>query len=293
MNTPLGGGAGALQAEVAGSAPASALAPLTPSVLEPLRAAAIDRWRLAGATAADLALLQAAEVRIVELPGAQLGWTEPGRIWIDATAAGHGWFVDSTPGDDLEFPAGPTSPAYGKMDLLTVLTHEMGHLLGLEHTEEEGPLADRLATGVRWTPESITFVEGSTTTSSQGGTATSSSSSTGGVLPEAKPARRRVRERTAGAQGGATALPALGIQPSATSAPSGQPGTNAPGGSCSCSLCCLGSRVEFQPGVANASGAGWSLAVVKGSWQATPLRPVDVVLAELAPAVLPDRPNNS
>jgi hypothetical protein len=47
--------------------------------------------------------------------------------------------VDETPGDDLEFGlslsdlekvALETSPAFGRMDLLTVVMHELGHVIG-------------------------------------------------------------------------------------------------------------------------------------------------------------------
>jgi hypothetical protein len=52
-------------------------------------------------------------------------------VWLDRDAAGHGWFVDPTPADDAEFPAAKGDPAFGRMDLLTVVTHEVGRLLGL------------------------------------------------------------------------------------------------------------------------------------------------------------------
>jgi hypothetical protein len=58
---------------------------------------------------------------------------------IDINAAGYGWFVDTTPYDDSEFDeyfgqlqANPSSPASGDMDLLTVVMHELGHVLGFE-----------------------------------------------------------------------------------------------------------------------------------------------------------------
>jgi hypothetical protein len=65
-------------------------------------------------------------------------------ITLDATAAGYGWFVDPTPSQDSEFrrhlPTGaematPSSVAFGHMDLLTVITHEIGHVLGLDHAD--------------------------------------------------------------------------------------------------------------------------------------------------------------
>src|SRR3712207_8414849 len=54
------------------------------------------------------------------------------RSLIDPTAAGHGWFVDRTPSDDVEFDgepgheglrAGASSPAFGRMDLLRSEEH--------------------------------------------------------------------------------------------------------------------------------------------------------------------------
>jgi predicted Zn-dependent protease len=53
---------------------------------------------------------------------------------LDGNAAGYGWYLDPTPDrddDDL---------LEGRMDLLTVVLHEMGHLLGFEHTQEEEDL---------------------------------------------------------------------------------------------------------------------------------------------------------
>ncbi len=80
-----------------------------------------------------------------DLPGSQvgeariLGMDGAAAIVIDLDAAGVGWFLDPTPLDHAEFSgalgpfafqASADSPAAGKYDLLTVLLHETGHLLG-------------------------------------------------------------------------------------------------------------------------------------------------------------------
>jgi len=59
---------------------------------------------------------------------------------LDVDAAGYGWFIDSTPSNDREFQqivggselqATAGSEAADRVDLLTVVTHEFGHLIGL------------------------------------------------------------------------------------------------------------------------------------------------------------------
>ncbi len=70
-------------------------------------------------------------------------------LHLDAYAAGFGWFIDPTPGLDEEFePAGSSgallavdSALAGRMDLLTVVSHELGHVLGLADLD---PLAESL-----------------------------------------------------------------------------------------------------------------------------------------------------
>ena len=67
-----------------------------------------------------------------DLPDGLVGVAYKSAVLLDTDAGGHGWFVDPTPATDEEFIAGVApkgSPAHGKMDLLSVLSHEMGHIL--------------------------------------------------------------------------------------------------------------------------------------------------------------------
>ncbi len=140
-----------LLAEEAGGGTSSGL--LTEQELAPLRDAAIARWLAAtGDDPQTAAYLQGLTFTIVDLGDRALAQTFNGTIRIDNDAAGNGWFLDATPGADEEFGvAGPgalrradtTSPAYGHYDLLTVVTHEIGHALGLADQDQLGALMNR------------------------------------------------------------------------------------------------------------------------------------------------------
>jgi hypothetical protein len=102
-----------------------------------------DLWAASGrVTAAQLAMTELVTVAVAELPGTLLGVVGADRILIDANAAGHGWFVDPTPFQAEEFApnglATPASPAAGRMDLLSVVVHELGHVMGLGHAAGAG-----------------------------------------------------------------------------------------------------------------------------------------------------------
>ena len=112
---------------------------LTQAELDYLVEAAIDRWAAAGASAEQLAAMRATHFSISEMMGTYLGTSTPGNVYVDSDGAGHGWFLDHTPGEDSEFDAAggvlkadADGAASGKMDLLTVLMHELGHQVGLD-----------------------------------------------------------------------------------------------------------------------------------------------------------------
>ncbi len=112
---------------------------LSQQELQTLVDAAAQRWADSGLSAAQLEALQQVEYEIVDLSGNLLGQADGSKITIDLDAAGQGWYVDGTPFLDEEFGIVQSSTAmraeeptqYG-YDLLSVLMHEQGHVLGLE-----------------------------------------------------------------------------------------------------------------------------------------------------------------
>ena len=83
-----------------------------------------------------------------------VGLYRNGVVQVDADAAGAGWFVDPTPATDAEFTgtvAAPGSPAFGLVDLLSVLSHEIGHGLGYDDVYDGADhlMDGALTTGMR------------------------------------------------------------------------------------------------------------------------------------------------
>jgi hypothetical protein len=132
---------------------------LTAELLKSIAETAIYRLAAAGANADQLSRLNSVKFQIVDLPGAQLGVASLGGVEIDINGAGHGYFVDDSPLDDSEFEllaaggglqAGSDSEAFGRIDLLTVVLHELGHILGFDHGDEDGLMGATLEVGVRY-----------------------------------------------------------------------------------------------------------------------------------------------
>jgi hypothetical protein len=81
-------------------------------------------------------MLQGAQFEVTNLPSGWLGESLGNVVLIDATADGHGWSLGG--------------PVAGQVDLLTVVEHEMGHLLGLSDvTGGAGLMSETLAPGMR------------------------------------------------------------------------------------------------------------------------------------------------
>jgi hypothetical protein len=144
---------------------------VTAAQLQPIIAEAKALWVATGLDRSQQASLANVDFEIANLGGNLLGLTSLQTIWIDDDAAGQGWFIDSTPADNREFqPAGgiwvavPGSSADGHVDLLTVVAHELGHVLGLPDLDEEADpanlMAETIAPGVRRIPEAQHWVPG-------------------------------------------------------------------------------------------------------------------------------------
>jgi len=130
------------------------------SVIDEIFDVAIANWTNSGLVDAEmLARLDDVNLEIANLSGQVLGRTEGNKILLDLDAAGHGWFIDLTPEINEEFKqtqeqthwiAIDKTEANDRMDLLTVLKHEIGHILDFNHGDIN-LMADTLHAGVRVT----------------------------------------------------------------------------------------------------------------------------------------------
>ena len=152
-----------IQQVAAAAAPYSTeVVTITQDELNSIVAAAKKLWTTAlGAGDPRLAVLDQITVLAGNLPSGMLGETTGTQIIIDRSAQGWGWFVDPTPNDNSEFAirlsrealaASPSSPAVGRMDLLTTVLHEMGNAMGFAEDRGHDVMGMVLQAGERRVP---------------------------------------------------------------------------------------------------------------------------------------------
>lgn len=133
---------------------------LLQDVIQPNKMQALLAWHASGTDARVLRQLAGISVTISDLPGTVLARTAGRAIVLDHDAAGNGWFVDSSPWEHGEFGGtegtgfATNGAAAERIDLLTTLTHEFGHLLGLDDTRNVNDVMNHeLEVGRRVLPE--------------------------------------------------------------------------------------------------------------------------------------------
>jgi hypothetical protein len=117
----------------------SPLRAISSSELENARFDAVQYWSAAGLPSDLLAKLQSVSIRITSLHTGFLGLASNSEIIIDDDGSELGWSLRA---DDL--------PAEKKFDVVSVLLHEMGHVLGLEDDGNAEPgslMYDELSLG--------------------------------------------------------------------------------------------------------------------------------------------------
>jgi len=113
---------------------------LTQSELDAATVTAMAGWiEILGDGDARLAQFGDVRVQLADLSGDALGLTQGRTVSIDRNAAGYGWSVDG-----------------GTMDLATVVSHELGHVLGFKH-EDDGVMKGSLEAGLSYLIEATGF----------------------------------------------------------------------------------------------------------------------------------------
>ncbi len=115
---------------------------LNDATLQSVVQEAKNAWLQAGLDPHERELLRNVSVQVGSLEGTVLGCRFADHVWIDRDAAGYGWSIG---------PGQRTNSGYGNIDLLSVVTHEFGHVLGLDHDAPYDVMAPTLGPNVRTT----------------------------------------------------------------------------------------------------------------------------------------------
>ena len=144
-----GGSAAALRLALPASVAESIPEVLTTDELSPVVETAIGLWATTGISDSDVSRLESIAVSIADLSGSTLALTTTGSIVIDIDAAGYGWYTEDL---NSEFGIQNSEVAESRVDLLTVVSHELGHVLGLGHDASDDVMEPLLPLGVRRLP---------------------------------------------------------------------------------------------------------------------------------------------
>ncbi|MGH7140766.1 MAG: autotransporter outer membrane beta-barrel domain-containing protein, partial [Pirellulales bacterium] len=156
---PSPGGRGSITPSLQYSATGGA-SNLQPADVVSLKQAAIAGWTAAGLDPRLVALLHSVDISLAHLGNGVLAVAAGGRIILSDDADGLGWFIDPTfsgnfasSANDHVFAALSDNAGASPFDLLTVLQHELGHVLGLpDQPSGDDLMAQTLAPGTRRTP---------------------------------------------------------------------------------------------------------------------------------------------
>ena len=133
---------------------------LTKDRLDATVAAAVHIWRTSDITTQQSERLGQIRIRMANLPGRQLGFTAGTVVTIDDDAAGRGWYAPPVPFDHTTsntasvFSTNSSSFAE-RVDLLSAVLHELGHVMGLPESSLTGDvMLPELPPGTRRLPVS-------------------------------------------------------------------------------------------------------------------------------------------